>query len=115
MSEFGRLNGEAGGPMDVIINQLGDTVVLRKRGQLGGSGTSVKAVFNELVGALDDFGNAVFTFTNTGDNKILGISRAATVTTTNLEGEETLWRLVDIRDDLAGGIEARGISAQEVN
>ncbi len=115
MSEFGRLNSQAGGPMDVLVNQLGDAIVFRKRGELGGSGTAINAIFNELVGALDDFANAVFTMTNTGDNEVLEISRAATITTTSLEGEETLWRVVDVRDDLAGGIEVRAISAQEIN
>ena len=62
---------------------------------------SVAVIFNEFVGAIDDFGRAIFTAEDSfssapvrGDHFVLA-------------GETKRWYLTDVRDDKSGGYELR--------
>ena len=105
MSMFGDLFDAA--PMRKLLDVHGDTVSYKA---VDGTVTSVTAIYNELVGALDDFGNAIFTLATDATLGITAPERGDEIT---FAGEQ--WTVVDVRDDEAGMAELRCIRGQAVS
>lgn len=67
-----------------------------------GTETEISVIFNEFVGAVDEFGRAVFTADR--DDFASAPKRGDYFV---LAGETTRWWIVDVRDDKSGGYELR--------
>ena len=103
MSKFGDKFSEAG--IDRLIDELGDTVTYKVASS--GSTSSISAIFNEFVGALDEFGNAIFTIKS---SDVASPKRGDLITLgTNV------WTVLDVRSDNAGGHELRVVIPQDIS
>ena len=105
MSMFGDLFGAA--PMLKLLDVHGDTVSYKN---VAGTVTSLTAIYNELVGAMDDFGNAIFTLSTDPTIGVASPSRGDEIT---FAGDK--WTVVDVRDDNAGMAELRCVRGVAVS
>ena len=105
MSMFGDMFSAA--PVDKLLDVHADTVSYKA---VDGTVTSIKAIYNEFVGALDEFGNCIFTISTDPAQGIADPERGDEIT---FAGEE--WTVVDVRDDEAGMSELRCIRPQAVS
>ena len=104
MSKFGDLFGD--GPMLGLLDIHGDTISYKT---VAGVTSSLTAIYNELVGALDDFANAIFTISTDASIGVAAPERGDEIT---FAGEQ--WTVVDVRDDEASMAELRCIRGQIV-
>lgn len=74
-----------------------------------GTSQALYVIFNEFVGFVDDRRRAVWTW-KAADVTIGTVDRGWYFV---LDGETDQWSVVDVRDDKAGGIEARADGALE--
>ena len=105
MSKFGDLFGD--GPMLRLLDIHGDTISYKT---VAGVVTTPQGIYNELVGALDDFGNAVFTLSTDASIGIAAPERGDEIT---FAGDQ--WTVVDVRDDEAGMAELRTIRGMQIS
>lgn len=90
-----------------LIELLSDSATYKTK---DGATKTIDVIFNEQVGALDDFANAVFTFSS---DATVGISDP-------VRGDQIIifggtWTVVDVRDDKAGTVEVRAMQGSEVS
>jgi len=105
VSLFGDLFSD--GPVSRLLAIHGDTISYKT---VAGVVTTPEAIYNELVGAMDDFGNAVFTVSTDASIGIAAPERGDEIT---FQGDK--WVIVDVRDDFAGSAELRTIRGMEVS
>lgn len=105
MSMFGDLFGAA--PMRKLLDVHGDAVSYKA---VDGTVTALTSIYNELVGAMDDYGNAIFTIATDAAIGIAAPERGDEIT---FAGEQ--WTVVDVRDDEAGMAELRVIRGQAIS
>lgn len=89
--------------LPILLEQLGDDLTYTQAD--GTSLGTIKAIFNEFVGAIDEKSRAIFTISSSdvGDPK-----RGDRLT---LAGRT--WRVIDVRADQAGSFELRADAPQE--
>lgn len=113
MSIFG--DDVFGGAAEVLTDLHGDDITYQAidLGTLAGSAT-FKSIFNELVGALDEFGNAVFHFRQSDLDPAIS-HRTPTVPERNdrITIGTDVWTVVDVRTGKDDTWELRAIIPQE--
>lgn len=98
------------GPFSRMLSQLGDTVTYTA---VDGTSTTISAIFNEQVGAIDPLGRAVFHISTLASNGIDLPEEGATI---QISGESAIWIVVDVRDSKDDSAELRcDRSKPEVN
>ena len=103
MSRFGDRFEEVG--ITELVNELGDSVTYTVAAT--GSTSTIDAIFNEFVGALDEFGNAIFTIQS---SDVSSPQRGDTITLAS-----NVWTVLDVRSDNAGGHELRVVIPQVIS
>ena len=105
MSMFGEMFAAA--PMRKLLDVHSDTVSYK---QVDGTVSSIAAIYNEFVGALDEYGNSIFTISTDASIGIASPERGDEIT---FAGEE--WTVLDVHDDEAGMAELRCIRPQAIS